>query len=166
MDNDSNQIGEFLPVDDTKATLARAFDSAWDRFLEREGTKAGTELNRRRLASRIVAAAKSGEADQDVLAEAGLIYLCVLAETVRLGAEPREPDAQPFGLEAQGTHAFGPQTVAAMSAALDKCMQELPLQAPSSALQFLSASILGEASRGEHDPERLSRHALEALRNR
>jgi len=164
VDNDSTQTGEITAVDEL--TLARAFDSAWERFLALEGTKAGTEQNQKRLAGRIVAAAKSGESDEAALAEAGLIYLSVLAEATRISHQPTEPEQQSFGPEAQGAQAFGPDTIAAMSAALERCMQDLPLQTPSSALSFLSNSILEEASRGEHDPERLSAHALEALRHR
>jgi len=167
MDNDSPRTAEFLPADDARLTLARAFDSAWERFLEREGTKSGTETNRKRLATRIVEAAKSGEADEAALAEAGLIYLSVLAEATRLaGQPPSDASDRAFGPEAQGSQAYGPDTIAAMSAALDQCVQALPLQTPSSALRFLSAHILDEASHGEHDPDRLSHHALEALSHR
>ncbi|MDF3814019.1 MULTISPECIES: hypothetical protein [Rhodopseudomonas] len=166
VDNDSTQTDEIGTPDDTKLTLARAFDSAWERFLEREGTKSGTDLNRKRLAGRIVAAAKSGEADEAMLAEAGLIYLSVLAEATRIGNEPQSVEQHAFVPEPQGAQAFGPDTIAAMSAALEQCMQELPLQTPSSVLSFLTNSILEEASRGERDPERLSANALEALRNR
>lgn len=44
--------------DETKATLARAFDIAWDRFIEREGKAAATDDNRKRLAAQIVELAK------------------------------------------------------------------------------------------------------------
>jgi hypothetical protein len=166
VDTDIDQSSETAAIEEMKAALARAFDVAWERFLQLEGTKAGTETNRKRLASRIVALARAGEADENALAEAGLINLCVLAETARLGAQPPEPTGEAFGPEAQGSTAYGPETVAAMSAALQLCLEALPLQAPSNALRFLSTHVLDEASRGEHDPDRLSRHALEALSRR
>jgi hypothetical protein len=160
--------------DEFTATLARAFDIAWDRIREVEGTSADTPENRKRLAGRIVQMARAGEMDETVLAEAGVIYMCVLAEAVRLGArnrsEPESTDAAlPPGQSVsapQGAHAFSPDTVAAMSEALDRCIDALPLHAPSAVLQFLTNSILEEASRGERDPEKLRIHALEALKNR
>lgn len=165
MDSDIDQASEIAAIDEMKTALARAFDAAWERFLQLEGSKAGTAINRKRLAGRIVALARAGEADEETLAGSGLIHLCVLAETARIGAQPH-PDKQALGPKAQGSTAYGPETVAAMSAALQLCLETLPLQAPSNALRFLSTHVLDEASRGEHDPERLSRHALEALSRR
>jgi hypothetical protein len=154
--------------DETKAALARAFDAAWDRFIELEGTAAATDDNRRRLAARIVGLAKSGETDEDRLGEAALIYLRVLAEAGRLGVRIRaeaanEPAPHP---EDRGAQAYSPETVAAMSTALDLCLDELPLRIPSDALASLSTSILDGASRGERDPERLRLRALAMLRAR
>jgi hypothetical protein len=154
--------------DETKAALARAFDIAWERFVELEGAAAATDDNRKRLATRIVGLAKSGESDQHLLGEAGLIYLRVLAEATRLGRRNREeavvePAHHP---DDHGAKAYTPETVAAMSAALDLCLDELPLRIPSDALTALSSSILDGASRGERDPERLRHHALEMLRTR
>jgi hypothetical protein len=166
VDTDLNPSTDQTAIEEMKAALARAFDLAWERFLQLEGTKAGTDTNRKRLANRIVALARAGETDENALAEAGLINLCVLAETARLGAQPQEPSDTSFGPEAQGSTAYGPETVAAMSAALQICLEALPLHAPSTALRFLSTHVLDEASRGEHDPERLSQHALEALSRR
>jgi len=37
-----------------RPALARAFDAAWDRFIELEGHDAATDDNRKRLATRIV----------------------------------------------------------------------------------------------------------------
>jgi hypothetical protein len=166
VDSDINPAADHPAIEEMKAALARAFDVAWERFLQLEGTKAGTETNRKRLANRIVALARAGQTDETALAEAGLINLCVLAETARLSAQPHDPAAEAFGPESQGSTAYGPETVAAMSAALQLCLEALPLQAPSTALRFLSTHVLDEASRGEHDPERLSQHALEALSHR
>jgi hypothetical protein len=171
VDGDNHQ-SETTPVpDETTAALARAFDSAWERFIGIEGTRADTDANRKRLAARIVTLSRAGETSEDTLAQSALIHLCVLEQAARLGNQQTSPDDPPpsnAGGEPQPPHAqaFSPQTVAAMATALERCVDTLPLQAPSSALQFLSANILEQASRGEQDPDRLSRHALEALRNR
>jgi hypothetical protein len=157
-----------LQDDETKAALARAFDAAWERFVELEGDAAATDDNRKRLATRIVGLAKSGETDEDRLGEAGLIYLRVLAEAARLGDRMRSEatlaPADPVG--DRGAQAYAPETVAAMSKALELCLDELPLRIPSDALQSLSASILDDAAHGERDPERLRLHALETLKAR
>ena len=164
-------------ADDMTLLLARAFDAAWEPFLALEGDAADTDDNRRRLAAKIVQLAKSGEADEDALSKAGLIHLRVLTAAARLGArnrhgaahDPAHRDAAP-GLVPQsddhGGHAFSPETVAAMSSALHLCLDALPFRIPSDAVQFLSASILDEASRGERDPHRLHVHALKALKAR
>ena len=159
-----------IPIDsdDSKAALARAFDLVWERFLEVEGDEGDTAENRKRLAARIVALARSGEIEQHELVDAGLIHLRVLAEAVRLGVRHRQEAAFAAVVhpEAQGGHAFTPETIAAMSNALHLCLDELPFRIPSDALKLLSTSILEEASRGERDSDRLRRHALDALRAR
>ncbi len=158
--------------DESKAALARAFDAAWQPFTGLEADAADTADNRRLLAARIVAQAKSGQTDEDALGAAGLIYLRVRVEAERLGQRHREETAQVAspGLAPQwhdeGGHAFGPETVAAMSAALNRCLDELPLHIPADALKLLSTSILDKASRGERDAERLHLHALEMLKAR
>ncbi|MDO8400053.1 MAG: hypothetical protein Q7T45_19750 [Bradyrhizobium sp.] len=160
--------------DDTKAALARAFDAVWERFLAIEGDEADTAENRARLATRIVALSRSGDIEEHELVEAALIHLRVLAEAARLGgrdspetafAAAAHPGAQDAP-GAQGGHAFTPETIAAMSAAFDRCLDELPFRIPSDALKLLSSSILDEASRGERDSERLRLHALDALKAR
>jgi len=154
--------------DESKAALARAFDNAWQPFIAAEGEAADTDENRRRLATRIVTLAKSGQTDEDALGEAGLIYLRVLNAAARLSQksskEPVSELAAPWHDE--GGHAFTPETVAAMSSALERCLDVLPLRIPSDALKLLSTSILDAASRGERDPEKLHLHALEALKTR
>jgi hypothetical protein len=154
--------------DDSKAVLARAFDAAWERFTRLEGSNAASDANRKRLAGRIVEMAKAGQFDEDILSEAGLIHLCVLAEAARLGTRQRiEPAGHmPDAPDVQGAKAFAPETVAAMSIALNLCLDELPLRIPSETLRLLSTSILDEAARGERDPGRLHDHALEALKAR
>ena len=154
--------------DDGKAALARAFDMVWERFLAIEGDEADTVENRRRLAARIVAWARSGEIEEHELAEAGLIHLRVLAEAARLGARdnPETAFAAATHPDGQGGHAFSPETIAAMSTALDLCLDELPFRIPSDALKLLSTSILDNASRGERDSDRLRLHALDALKAR
>jgi hypothetical protein len=154
--------------DDTKLMLARAFDSAWERFIEREGADADTDDNRKRLARRIVAEAKAGDIDEEQLSESGLIYLCVLAEAARLGNERQAdlPDDNAGETPNSGTRAFGPDAIGAMSTALERCLEELPLRLPSEVVAFLTRAILDEATRGERDPARLSEIALQALKSR
>ena len=155
------------PIDETTKSLARVFDASWERFMQREGTQAGTDENRKRLADRIVKLAKSGESDEAMLIETTVIYLCVAAEAARIGQRNRK---EAYGIAARldeyGTQAFSPETVAAMSTALDLCRNELPFRLSSDVLQVLSTSILDAASRGEHDPDRLHRQALDALKAR
>ena len=155
-------------IDDSKAALARAFDAVWERFLAIEGDEADTVENRRRLAARIVALARSGEIDEHELVEAAFIHLRVLAEAARLGRResPETAFAAAVHPEAQGGHAFTPEAISAMSTALGLCLDELPFRIPSDALKLLSRSILEAASRGERDSGRLRLHALEALKAR
>jgi hypothetical protein len=159
--------------EESKLMLARAFDAAWSRFLEREGAAADTDDNRKRLARRLVALAKAGELDEEQLGESGLIYLSVLAEAARLSAQPPQPQPEiAFDLvpntprTAVAGQMFGPDALAAMATALDLCLDELPLRIPSDVLSFLTDSIMAKAASGEHDATRLSRHALDALKAR
>ena len=154
--------------DDTKAALARAFDVVWERFLAIEGDEVDTAENRRRLAARIVALARSGEIEEHEWVEAALIHLRVLAVAARLGGRDRTETAFAAEVhpEAQGGHAFAPETIAAMSTALNLCLDELPFRIPSDALKLLTGSILDAASRGERDSGRLRLHALKALKAR
>lgn len=162
------------PADDMKLLLARAFDAAWEPFLALEGGAADTDDNRRKLAAKIVQLAKSGEADEDALSKAGLIHLRVMTAAARLGRRNRQgaahgdvaPGIVPPQSDDHGGHAFAPETVAAMSSALHLCLDALPFRIPSDAVQYLSGSILDEASRGERDPHRLHVHALKALKAR
>ena len=151
---------------ETRVALARAFDLAWERFIAIEGAEAATDDNRRRLATQIVELAKSGESDEDLLGEAGLITLRVLAEAARLGAHHSDAHgiAEPPDLSETGAPAYSQETVAAMTTALELCLDELPPRIPSETLALLSASILDAAARGEDDPERLRLHALELLK--
>ncbi|KPF94218.1 hypothetical protein IP86_22545 [Rhodopseudomonas sp. AAP120] len=170
VDGEIDQNSGAAAVDATTAALARAFDSAWERFIEIEGSRVDNEDNRKRLAARIVALARAGETDEDTLAQSALIHLCVLEEATRLGSKLKTAAAAPLpsppAEPATTPQAFSPQVVAAMSEALERCVETLPLQTPSRVLQFLSDRILEDASRGEHDPQRLSELALEALRTR
>lgn len=154
--------------DDTKAALARVFDSVWERFLAIEGDDADTAENRRHLALRIVALARIGGLEESELVEAALIHIRVLAAAARLGGRdsPETALTEAFPPEAQGGHAFTPETIAAMSTALNLCLDELPFRIPSDALKLLSSSILEAASRGERDSGRLRLHALDALKAR
>jgi hypothetical protein len=168
MTSDSTEIN-----DDTKLMMARAFDWAWERFIANEGAAAETDDNRKRLALHIVEAAKRGGQNETQLAEGGLIHLSVLAAARRLSAAPPAPprDANEAGDDATGAssaaiRAFGPDSVPAMSEALELCLAELPLRIPSDVVPFLTKAILEEASRGEEDPGRLSQAALAALSSR
>jgi hypothetical protein len=153
--------------DEQTLILARAFDVAWQRFIERVGADADTDDNRKRLARRIVALAKSGDFDEERLGESGLIYLSVMAEAVRLGATRANEDPDDVAVaQPGGARAFGPDTVTAMSTALDLCLDELPLRIPSDIVAFLTKTILDEATRGERDPARLRQTALDALKSR
>ena len=154
--------------DETNAALARAFDIAWERYLRIEGDAADTADNRKVLAARIVALARSGQIDEHELVEAGLIHLRVLTEAARLGERNRRVTAFTAAAHAdgQGGHAFTPETIAAMTTALDLCLDELPFRIPSDALKLLSTSILEGASRGERDSDRLRLLALGALKAR
>lgn len=148
--------------------MARAFDIAWDRFIQFEGIAAATDDNRKRLAAQIVELAKSGESNEDVLGEAGLIYLRMGAQAARLGGRKRGGDVAPAlarhpadrGTQAHVPKIHAPKTAAAMSAALELCLAALPLRTPMNAVTALS--IADGASHGRRDSERL--HAVELLR--
>jgi hypothetical protein len=151
-------------ISEAKMAMARAFDIAWDRFIQFEGISAATDDNRRRLAAQIVELAKSGVSNEDVLGEAGLIYLRMRAEAARLGGRRHGGDvasalARPAD---RGTRIHAPKTVAAMSAALELCLAALPLRIPMNAATALS--IADGASHGRRDSERLGLHAVELLR--
>jgi hypothetical protein len=158
--------------DQTKLALARAFDSAWTQFLEREGPDADTEANRGRLARRIVALAKAGETDEAQLSETALIYLSVLTEAARLGSAPSRDERDESGptpdpiLDAPRAQAFGPDALAAMTDALELCLDALPLRLPSDVAGFLTNAIMSRAATGDRDAASLSHHALEALKAR
>lgn len=152
--------------EDVQLALARAFDAAWEPFLAHEGEAADTDDNRRLLAARIVALARSGQTDERELGEAGLIYMRVLSEASRLSERIREmpsPELVPEDAEHQP---FGHEATEAMSSALERCIQELPLSIPADTVQVLSSSIVDEAARGERDPERLQLHAMATLMSR
>ena len=146
--------------------LARAFDIAWDRFIELHGREADTADNRGRLAARIVVLCKIGERDVERLAENALLYLRAFEGAMTLSAA-RERQARPIEIAVQQTgSAFNPETIAAMSKALDQCLEELPLKLPDRVVNDLSAAILKSASAGETDPARLHADAMQALRTR
>lgn len=147
-------------------SLARAFDAAWEPFIAHEGGTADTDGNRRRLAARIVALARSGQTDEGELGEAGLVYLRVLTEASRLSERIREMPSPELVPDDADHREFGNDAVEAMSSALDLCIEELPLSIPIDAVQVLSSNIVDEAARGERDPERLQFHAMATLMSR
>jgi hypothetical protein len=150
--------------------MARAFDIAWDRFIQFEGIAAATDDNRKRLAAQIVELAKSGESNEDVLGEAGLIYLRMGTKAARLGGRKRGGDVAAAlarhpadrGTQVHAPKIHVPKTAAAMSAALELCLAALPLRSPMNAVTALSTA--DGASHGRRDSERLGLHAVELLR--
>jgi hypothetical protein len=154
-----------VTISEAKMAMARAFDIAWDRFIQFEGIAAATDDNRKRLAAQIVELAKSGESNEDVLGEAGLIYLRMRAQAARLGGRKRGGDVAPALARHpadRGTRVHAPKTAAAMSAALELCLAALPLRIPMNAVTALS--IADGTSHGRCDSERLGLHAVELLR--
>lgn len=152
--------------EDVQLALARAFDAAWGPFIAHEGEAGDTDDNRRRLAARIVALARSGQTDEHELGEAGLTYLRVLTDAARLSERIREMPSPELVPDDAEHRPFGHDAVEAMSSALDLCIEELPLAIPADAVQVLSNSIVDEAARGERDPERLHFHAMATLMSR
>jgi len=152
--------------ENVRLALARAFDAAWQPFIALEGDTVDTDDNRRRLATRIVALARSGQTDEDDLGEAGLAYMRVLTEASRLSERIRELPSPELVPDDADHREFGNDAVAAMSSALDLCIEELPLSIPTDAVHVLSSSIVDEAARGERDPERLHFHAMATLMSR
>lgn len=152
--------------ENVQLALARAFDAAWEPFIAHEGDTGDTDDNRRRLAARIVALARSGQTDETELGEAGLTYLRVLTDAARLSERIRDMPSPELVPDDTEHRPFGHDAVEAMSSALDLCIEELPLAIPADTVQVLSNSIVDEAARGERDPERLHVHAMATLMSR
>lgn len=152
--------------ENVQLSLARAFDAAWEPFIAHEGETVDTDDNRRRLAVRIVALARSGQTDEDELGEAGLTYMRVLTEASRLSERIRDMPSPELVPDDAEHREFGNDALDAMSSALDLCIEELPLAIPVDAVQVLSSSIVDEAARGERNPERLHVHAMATLMSR
>lgn len=147
---------------DFELGLARAFDLAWDRFVELEGSSVDTPDNRGRLAARIVVLAKTGETDEKEIAATALIYLRAFAAAVRLAPDHQQPSTM---VPVAGV-ALDPEAIDAVTTALDACVAGLPLGISSTARAILSESILEHAAKGERDPDRLQALALDALKLR
>ncbi len=62
----------------------------------------------------------------------------------------------------QGT-SFNPETIEAMTQALNEAIETLPEQVSSGKVQALAKNIIDLASQGERDPERMKLLALLAL---
>ncbi len=146
--------------------LARAFDIAWDRFVELHGPRVDTPDNRGRLAARIVVLCRLGERDEGQIAKNALLYLRALEGAMSLSAGHKTPAPPIEILVQQAASAFNPETIAAMSEALNLCLEELPLKLPGGVMNDLSAAILKSASAGQTDPGRLHAEAMQALRTR
>jgi hypothetical protein len=152
--------------EDVHLVLARAFDAAWEPFIAHEGDGVDTEDNRRRLAARIVALARSGQTDEDGLGQAALVYMRVLTDASRLSDRLRDVPSPELVPDDADHRALDHDAVEAMSSALDRCIAELPLSIPADAVQVLSSSIVDETARGERDPERLHFQAMATLMSR
>jgi hypothetical protein len=147
---------------DFELMLARAFDLAWEQFLNIEGPVEDTPENRGSLAARIVVLGKLDEPDEAKISAAALIYLRALAAAKRLNL-PRPAPTRDF--TAAGA-TLNQDAIDAASGALDACLAELPDGIPSQARSILSQSILENAGKGERDSDRLRSLALETLRAR
>ena len=73
--------------DETIATLARAFDRAWERFYQPGLSDDEVATARSELAKQIVALAHGGERDENRLNSGGLIYLRGLRQAKRAELE-------------------------------------------------------------------------------
>lgn len=62
--------------------------------------------------------------------------------------------------------AFAPDTIAAMTKALNEAVETLPEQVSSGRVQALARNIVDLAAQGERDPQRLKELALQALKQR
>jgi hypothetical protein len=142
--------------------LARVFDRAWDDFLAAAGPEADTAENRGSLAARIVVIAKLGEQDEDVMANAALLYLRALLAAQALRREERSiqlSDISPGPVLDQ-------ESITAANAAYDACIEELPEGISEYARSTLLQSVMDNAGKGIQDPARLRELALEKLRLR
>lgn len=145
-------------------TLARVFDRAWEAFLAAVGLEGDTAENRGSLAARIVVMAKLGERDEEVMANAALIYLRAVSAAKALHGGERS------GERSSSDVAPGPvldqESIAAAVAAYDACIQELPEGISADARSTLLRSVMDNAGKGIRDPVRLRELALEKLRLR
>lgn len=152
-------MNSILPNDEV---LARSFDIALKQFVTAEGPEADTPDTRGRLAARLVTLATHGEQTEERLASEAVLYLRAFAAAMRVNS--RKPVADKA---ASPSIALGPDAVAAMTQALEACIEELPEGGVSSTVRdILHKAILGAAGDGERDADKLKSFALEKLRKR
>ena len=152
--------------DQSTVWMATVFDSVWTRFLEHEGSDADTPENRGLLAARIVVLFKTIGADESEIETAALIFLLALAAARRISWASSDPATPPALIATVEGGGFAPETIEAMSEALQLCLDELPLRFPAEAHVLIRTTILNSARAGERDPIRLHEAAMEALRAR
>lgn len=148
---------------DHEEKLARAFDIAMKQFVMSEGKEADTIDNRGRLAARLVVLTKLGEQDEHQLASSAALYLRAFAGAMRVasGSAPRDV------AQGRGQIALGPDAIAAVTEALEQCLNDLPEGGVSSAARdVLQKALLEAAGGGERDVSKLTAFALEKLRTR
>ncbi len=147
-------------MSNTPRELAQIFDLTWSEFLRIEGTENATEDNRKLLAARIVTIERSGEYDGEAISDAALIYMRALKAARELSVSPSNVLAFP---SRSASASFGPERVKAMAAALELCLNELPLRVPSDARDTLTSAILRAASEGETDALKMMDAGMRAL---
>lgn len=146
---------------DIEQTLARSFDIALKQFVTSEGAEADTIDNRGRLAARLVVLSKLGEQDEQQLASNAVLYLRAFASAMRIAS------GNGHQARVRGHVALGPDAIAAISEALEQCLNDLPEGGVSStARDVLQKALLEAAGRGERDASKLTAFALEKLRHR
>jgi hypothetical protein len=148
---------------DFELMLARAFDLAFEKFLQVEGESENTPENRGSLAARIVVLGKLGEPDEEEISAAAVIYLRALAAAKRLDRPRVSAATVNFG--SAGT-TLNQEAIDAASGALEACLEELPEGIHASARSVLSHSIMENAGKGERNGDRLRELALDALKSR
>lgn len=151
-------------MSDKVRELALAFGLAWAEFIQIAGAEEDNEDNRKKLAARIVALANSGESDLQKLSDAAVLYMRALIAAQKLSRPATNVIGFPF--KAKVSASFAPDTVKAMTAALELCLNELPLRVSSEVRDTLTTAILSAASEGETKALELKEAAMRALKTR
>jgi len=147
--------------------LASLFDDVASRFETLQGRVLDAE-GRRRVAARIVAVTRHApiaDLDASEIRDSVLIYIRAFESAAAMAGTFNGTVTTPPGRSSGGA-AYDPDTVATMSAALDRCLEDLPDRLPSSVVTALSATILQAAADGEREVAKLQARAMEQLRQR